>query len=69
MGLKDYAVLSAALLLLATVGFTGSSAVAAENNKQIATVNIQDVLLGSEAGKEVKGSKFKVYNHWHCLLW
>ena len=54
MALKDYAVLSAALLLLATVGLTGSPAGAAENNKQIVTVNIQDVLLGSEAGQQVK---------------
>jgi outer membrane protein len=53
MGLKNYAVLSAALLL-ATACFSGSLASAAENNKQIVTVNIQDVLLGSEAGQQVK---------------
>lgn len=54
MDLKNYAVLSAALLLLATVSFTGSLAGAAENNKQIVTVNIQDVLLGSEAGQDAR---------------
>ncbi len=42
------------VLLLGTSGLDSSHAVAAEKGKQIVSVNIQEVLLGSEAGQEVK---------------
>jgi len=45
---------SVVVLVLGTVCLVNSQAVAAENSKQIVTVNIQEVLLGSAAGKEVK---------------
>ena len=54
MRLKNLVVFSVVTLLFGTTGFVSSQAVAAENSKQIVTVNIQNVLLGSEAGKEVK---------------
>ena len=54
MFLKKLVILSLALLLLGTTGYVNSQAVAAENSKQIVTVNIQDVLLGSVAGQGVK---------------
>ena len=54
MFLKKMVILSLALLLLGTTGYVNSQAVAAENSKQIVTVNIQDVLLGSVAGQGVK---------------
>ncbi|UCD66439.1 MAG: OmpH family outer membrane protein [Deltaproteobacteria bacterium] len=54
MRLKNLIVFSVVVLLLGTTGIVGSQAVAAEGSKQIVTVNIQDVLLGSEAGMEVK---------------
>jgi outer membrane protein len=54
MRLKNLVVFSVVVLLLGTTGIVNSQAVAAENSKQIVTVNIQDVLLGSEAGMEVK---------------
>ena len=54
MLLKKMVILSLALLLLGTTGYVNSQAVAAENSKQIVTVNIQDVLLGSVAGQGVK---------------
>ena len=43
-----------AVLLLGATGLASSQVEAAESGKQIVTVNIQDVLLGSEAGQEVK---------------
>jgi outer membrane protein len=54
MFLKKMVILSLALLLLGTTGYVNSQAVAAENSKQIVTVNVQDVLLGSVAGQGVK---------------
>jgi outer membrane protein len=54
MRLKILVVLSVVVLLLGTAGLVSTQADAAENSKQIVTVNIQDVLLGSEAGQEVK---------------
>jgi outer membrane protein len=54
MRLKSFAVLSVVALLF-TVGFgAGTRAAAADSTKKIVTVNIQEVLLGSEAGQEVK---------------
>jgi len=54
MRLKNLVVFSVTVLLLGTTGLVSTQAVAAENTKKIVTVNIQDVLLGSEAGQEVK---------------
>jgi len=54
MHLKKLVVFSVVAILLATTGFVNSQAVAAEGSKQIVTVNIQEVLLGSEAGQGVK---------------
>ena len=54
MRVKILVVFSAALLLLGAAGLASSQVEAAESGKQIVTVNIQDVLLGSEAGQEVK---------------
>jgi outer membrane protein len=54
MRLKILVILSVVVLLLGTSGLVSTQAVAADNSKQIVTVNIQDVLLGSEAGQEVK---------------
>ncbi len=54
MFLKKLVILSLALLLLGATGYVNSQAVAAEKSKQIVTVNIQDVLLGSVAGQGVK---------------
>lgn len=54
MRLKNLVVFSAVALLLAMAGFTSSQADAAENSKQIVSVNIQEVLLGSKAGQDVK---------------
>lgn len=54
MRLKKLVIFSLAVLLLGTSGYVNSQAVAAENSKQIVTVNIQDVLLGSVAGQGVK---------------
>jgi outer membrane protein len=54
MRLRILVVISALVLLLGATGLVSSQAEAAENGKQIVTVNIQDVLLGSEAGQEVK---------------
>ena len=53
MRLKYLAVLSVIMLLVSTADFFASEAAGAEN-KQIVTVNIQDILLGSEAGQKVK---------------
>jgi len=54
MRLKILVVLSVVVLLLGPAGLVSTQAVAAENSEKIVTVNIQDVLLGSEAGQEVK---------------
>jgi outer membrane protein len=54
MRVKILVVFSAVLLLLGATGLASSQVEAAESGKQIVTVNIQDVLLGSEAGQEVK---------------
>ena len=54
MRLKILVIHSVVVLLLGTAGLVSTQAVAADNSKQIVTVNIQDVLLGSEAGQEVK---------------
>ncbi len=54
MHLKNLVVFSITAMLLAATVLVSSQAVAAENAKQIVTVNIQDVLLGSEAGQGVK---------------
>ena len=54
MHLKNLVVFSVIAMLLGTTGLVSSQAVAAENTKQIVTVNIQEVLLGSEAGQGVK---------------
>jgi len=54
MRLKNLVILSIVVLLLGTTAYGNSQATAAEKGKQIVTVNIQDVLLGSEAGQEVK---------------
>jgi outer membrane protein len=54
MHLKNLVVFSVTAMLLAVPVLVSSQAVAAENAKQIVTVNIQDVLLGSEAGQGVK---------------
>lgn len=54
MRLKKIMVLAVIVLLLGTTGYANTEAVAAETSKQIVTVNIQDILLGSEAGQEVK---------------
>ncbi|MBW2485747.1 MAG: OmpH family outer membrane protein [Deltaproteobacteria bacterium] len=54
MRLKKIMILAVIVLLLGTTGYANTEAVAAETSKQIVTVNIQDILLGSEAGQEVK---------------
>jgi len=54
MSLKKLVVFSLALVLVGTAGYVNSPAIASEEGKQIVTVNIQDVLLGSTAGQEVK---------------
>ena len=54
MRLKNLVIFSVAVLLLGTTGYAGSVAAASENSKQIVTVNIQDILLSSEAGQGVK---------------
>ena len=54
MSLKKLVVFSLALVLVGTAGYVNSQAIASEEGKQIVTVNIQDVLLGSTAGQEVK---------------
>lgn len=54
MHLKKLMVFSVVVLMLGTSGIISSQAVASEDDKQIVTVNIQDVLLSSEAGQEVK---------------
>ena len=54
MHLKKVVVFSVVAMLLTTTGLVSSQAFAAESSKQIVTVNIQDVLLGSEAGQGVK---------------
>lgn len=54
MRLKKFMVLAVIVLLLGTTGYANTQAVAAEKSKQIVTVNIQDILLASEAGQEVK---------------
>ncbi len=54
MRLKKFMVLAVIILLLGTTGYANTQAVAAEKSKQIVTVNIQDILLASEAGQEVK---------------
>ena len=54
MHLKNLVVFSVTAMLLASTVLVSSQAVAAENAKQIVTVNIQEVLLGSEAGQGVK---------------
>lgn len=54
MRLKNLVIFSIAVLLLVTTGYIGSQAVAAENSKRIVTVNIQDILLSSQAGQGVK---------------
>lgn len=53
MGLKSLVVLLVAMALV-TSGYLHSPAAAAEKGLQIVTVNIQEVLLGSEAGQDVK---------------
>jgi outer membrane protein len=53
MRFRNLVVFSVAVLLLGTIGLV-KHAVAAENAKQIVSVNIQEVLLSSEAGQEVK---------------
>lgn len=54
MRLKKFMVLAVIVLLLGTTGYANTQAVAAEKSKQIVSVNIQDILLASEAGQEVK---------------
>ena len=54
MRLKKIMILAVIVLLLGTTGYANTEAVAAETSKQIVTVNIQDILLASEAGQEVK---------------
>jgi len=54
MRLKNLVILTIVAVLITATGYMGSQAVAAEKNMQIVSVNIQDVLLGSEAGQEVK---------------
>ncbi len=54
MRFKNVIIFSVVALLLGSAGLINSQAVAAEGSKQIVTVNIQNVLLGSEAGMEVK---------------
>jgi outer membrane protein len=55
MRLRILVVISAVVLLLGATGLVSSQAEAAGNDKQIVTVNIQDVLLGSEAGQVLEG--------------
>ena len=54
MRLKYLAIFSVIILLLCTADFASSPAFGAENNKQIVSVNIQDILLSSDAGQQVK---------------
>ena len=54
MRFKNFLVFSLAALLFTSLIYSVSQADAAEMNKQIVTVNIQDVLLNSEVGQEVK---------------
>jgi len=54
MRFRNLVVFSVAVLLLGTAGLVSSQAIAAESGKQIVSVNIQEVLLGSAAGQEVK---------------
>lgn len=54
MSLRKAVVFLAIVLLLGTTGMVNSQAVAAEGGKQIVSVNIQQVLLNSAAGQQVK---------------
>ena len=54
MRFKNLVVFSVIALLFGMTVLVSSQAVAADNSKQIVSVNIQDILLGSEAGQEVK---------------
>jgi outer membrane protein len=54
MHLKRVVVFSVMALFLGMTGLVGNQAIGAEKDKQIVTVNIQDVLLSSTAGQEVK---------------
>jgi outer membrane protein len=52
--MRSLLVIFTAFLLAGIIGLSQVSAAEKDDQMQIATVNIQDVLLGSEAGKEVK---------------
>ncbi len=54
MRLRKLMVFSVIALFVGMTGLVNSQAIAAENSKQIVTVNIQEVLLSSKAGLEVK---------------
>jgi len=54
MSFKKLVILFVAVLLAGTISMAATQAVAAENSMQIVTVNIQDVLLGSMSGQDVK---------------
>lgn len=54
MRFKNFKLFAVALLLFSTLAYVVSQADAAEMDKKIVTVNIQDVLLNSEVGQEVK---------------
>ena len=54
MSFKNLVIFFVAVLLVGTTSMATTRAVASENSMQIVTVNIQNVLLGSMAGQEVK---------------
>ena len=54
MQVRKVVVFAVAALFLGMTGLVSAQANAAENNKKTVTVNIQDVLLSSAAGQDVK---------------
>ena len=54
MNLRNFCNFLVVAIWVSVACFTSSNASAAESSKKIATVNIQEVLLGSAAGQEVK---------------
>jgi len=54
MRFKKLVIIAAVTLLFGSTVIANSPAVAADNSKQIVTVNIQEVILGSKSGQDVK---------------
>ena len=54
MNFRMFSIYSIVALLAGMIFLADSNAIASEDDKQIVTVNIQEVLLGSSAGQSVK---------------